>query len=820
MNNTNTQKFEDITLAQVGKILWRRKWIIIFIIFLSIGLAYLYLRYKTPLYSSEAKLKISLSTAMQQLNTPVIGGGGASAFMELEGQTELLRSELILSKVVQNLKLQTFYYSIGKVGYSEILGNKPIEVIITDKNKFTYQGKSLLIKFYEKEKLFDVLEAETEKIIKTHCKPNTECLPGFTLQTNVPVEKLLDRTFKVIVHPEKFWINYIKSRLFIKPIQGSVYEIQMKDANPYRCASVVNAICNQYLHSELKFQEKSYKQRLEFIDTLLTKIQTKLRDAEILLENFEKGKKIPLMEQKKSYASAQYSELKNEYKKMLYQKLELEGINNYIYNFFIPRLKKRKHPGKLVFFSETELPAIVQNTIEQINLLVEEREKLLELRTLENEKVKRLDARLLENAQSLLKAVKDARQSAMERIQKIKNELYKIEQDFLLFPQVERNYLPIKRQYEVNQELYHELLNTKFKVSIEKASLTSQSRILDKAFPPKIPVEPNRLKIWLLAILGGILIGVSLAIIVEALRKTIDYENDLANYKNLPIVGKIAKYKRPFLKDSLEFQLPAIYQPHSSISENFRQLRINLDFVLPRKEKTYFIGVSSTVSGEGKSFVALNLAATLSLLNKKVLLIDMDLRKPYLHSIINIGNMGNLSEDELGSSLASPGLSHLLLEITSNPDVELKDYINVTGIQNFYILPAGQKPPNPAELIASGGMEILMHKLQEKFDYVIIDTSPIGIVIDALPILQKCDAVLYIVRFHYSLQSFLQNPLELREKNILPKLYLTLNGMPKSENTYGYGSYYYRSKYKYYYYYQSAGEKSLWQRIKKFLRIS
>ncbi len=815
----NTQQFENITLGQVGKILWRKKWIIVIAVVLFLGFAYLYLRYKTPLYSSEAKLKIAVTSTFQEINSPSVGG--ASAFMELEGKTELLRSEVILSEVVEKLQLQTIYYSMGKFGYSEMARNIPVKVVIKEKDKFPYWSKSLLISFDNTGESFEVIEEKTEKLLKKDCKLNTECLPGFHLFAEVSPEKLADRTFKIVVYPQNFWVNYIKQRLIILPSQGSVYRIQMKDPNPIRCASVINGICKQYLQSELKFQEKSYNQRLAFIDTLLIKIQEELRKAEILLENYEKGQKIPLMEQKKSYAATQYAELNQEYKELLRQKFELESLQDYLKNFFIPGLKKREQPGKLVFFAGVEIPSVVKDAVEQINKLIEERAKLLELRTLENEKVKRLDARLLENVHSLLKAIEDARKNAVSQMAKIRRELFNLEREFLFFPQVERSYLPLKRQYEVNQNLYHELLNTKFQVSIEKASLTSRSRILDKARTPSAPIEPNRPKVWLFSFIGGLLVGIVLAIVLEISRKTIDYEADLAPFKNrLPIVGRIQKYERNIRKDSLEFQLPVIYKPHSSLAENFRQLRINLDFILPRHKSVKFIGVSSTVSGEGKSFTALNLAATFSLLDKKVLLIDMDLRKPYLHNIINVWGIDDTIEDNIGTAVPSPGLSQLLIEIQENENIEIRDFVNVTGIKNFYILPAGPKPPNPAELIASGGMEKLMQKLQEKFDYVIIDTSPIGIVIDALPILQKCDATLYILRFHYSLQSFLRNPLELREQEILTKLYCVLNGVPKSENTYGYGSYYYRSKYKYNYYYQSSDEKTLWQRIKSFLKLS
>jgi len=221
------------------------------------------------------------------------------------------------------------------------------------------------------------------------------------------------------------------------------------------------------------YKNVAYDQMLNFLDTLISKIKLELTEAEILLENYEKNKKIPIVENKKNYSTEKYFELKQEYKKLEYKLLELQSIKDFVKAHLIPKIKKRENISRLVFFTSMELPEIVVNMINEINELISQREILLESRTIENAKIISIDKKLLSLTENLITAVDEANKKIISRKSRVERQLRSLEKEILTFPKLEREFAPLKRQYEVNVELYYNLLSKKFDVSVEKSSITS-----------------------------------------------------------------------------------------------------------------------------------------------------------------------------------------------------------------------------------------------------------------------------------------------------------------------------------------------------------
>ncbi len=320
--------------------------------------------------------------------------------------------------------------------------------------------------------------------------------------------------------------------------------------------------------------------------------------------------------------------------------------------------------------------------------------------------------------------------------------------------------------YSINEGFYHKLIEKKAEYLISQAGYVSQNTILEKAIVPKSPISPIRNKIYPLFILIGLFAGAGFILIRYLLYDEIPSINVIQSYTDAPILGTIPAYKR----DIPVSQLLVNKKPNSIFSEAFRTIRSNLQFISHGAE-TKVITVSSTVSGEGKTFVAINLAGILAISGKKVILLDLDLRKPRIHLGFNTTN--------------EKGISTLLIGKHS-----LEECLKKSELHNFDYITAGPVPPNPAELASGKQMDDLVMELEELYDVVIIDTPPVGIVTDALSNLQRANYPIYVMKANVSKRHFIENVNNLIEKKNIDNLSIILNGVDvlnRRYGSYGYG---------------------------------
>jgi len=352
-------------------------------------------------------------------------------------------------------------------------------------------------------------------------------------------------------------------------------------------------------------------------------------------------------------------------------------------------------------------------------------------------------------------------------------------------PATEREYINIQREFDLNNTVYTYLLEKRAEAGIARASAVSSNRIIDRAEVfNSYRIKPKPKQNLIKAVALGFFIPVLLIFLIDFLNNKIIDKKDVEKSTQAPILGCINH-------NTYKSELPVNEKPGSTMAESFRSIRSNLKYFLKDNENAV-IAVSSTISGEGKTFISVNLANVLAILGKKVLVVGLDLRKPRIHKMLDIEN--------------NKGLSTYLSGIDKYNEI-----IQKTAIENLYYTPAGPIPPNPAELIESQKMKEFFDKARKEFDYIIIDTPPIAVVTDALLIASLTDMYLLVVRQRYTSKNTLGLIQELYRNKTLKNIGIVINDISVS-GYYGYGlrygysgGYGYNYGYNYYNYYGKYG---------------
>ena len=341
-------------------------------------------------------------------------------------------------------------------------------------------------------------------------------------------------------------------------------------------------------------------------------------------------------------------------------------------------------------------------------------------------------------------------------------------------PTQERQFVSIARQQEIKAGLYLMLLQKREENAITLAATANNAKIIDAAIPDEAPVAPKKIIILLAALMLGAGIPVIVIYLISLTQVTIEGRADVEKLTTLPVIGDIP------VADGLKGSSIAVFENQNNLmSETFRGIRTNLQFLLEEGQKV--VMVTSTVSGEGKSFVSANTAISLSLLGKKVVIVGLDIRKPGLNKVFN------LSTKEQG-----------ITQFLTNPKRNIMDLVQQSDINsNLFILPGGAVPPNPTELLARKGLDEAIEQLKQHFDYVVLDTAPVGMVTDTQLISRIADLTVYVCRADYTRKSEFSLVNELAATNKLPCISIAINGLDLNKKKYGY--YYGYGKYGKYY---------------------
>ena len=755
-------------------------WFVVSII-ICIACAWGYLRLTTPIYNISATVLIkdekkgggaSMSSDLEKMGLE----GFVSSSSNVDNEIEVLRSKSLAREVVNNLGLFVTYMDEDEFPSKELYHTSPVLVSLTHQEADKLPGRmeinmilqptgalGVQITVGEKEyrKQFDKLPAvfpTDEGTIAFFANNDTlsaVCPENITNERHITA--FINRPFSVLK-------EYVNS-LSIAPTSKttSVVVISLENTNTRRGRDYINKLLEMYNINANNDKNEVAQKTAEFIDERIGIISKELGSTEQDLENFKRSAGITDLSSEAQIALTGNAE---------YEKKRVE--NQTQINLVMDLQRYMKGNEYEVLPSNIGLQdAASAGAIDRYNQMLVERKRLLRTSTENNPTIINLDTSIRAmrtNVQATLDATLKGLQITKEDLAREASRYSRRINDA---PTQERQFVSIARQQEIKSGLYLMLLQKREENAITLAATANNAKIIDEALADDNPISPKKMLVYLAALVLGVGLPVGVIYLIGLTKFKIEGRADVEKLTSLPVVGDIP------LADEKTGSIAVFENQNNLMSETFRNVRTNLQFMLENGKNV--ILVTSTISGEGKSFISANLAISLSLLGKKVVIVGLDIRKPGLNKVFNI-----------------PKKEHGITQYLTNTTANLMDFVQPSDInKNLFILPGGTVPPNPTELLARGGLEKAIETLKANFDYVILDTAPVGMVTDTLLIGRVADLSVYVCRADYTHKAEFTLINELAENNKLPNLCIAVNGLDLNSRKYGY--YYGYGKYGKYY---------------------
>ncbi len=751
---------DTFDLELLIEIVKRKLVLSLLILLLATTGAYLYLRYTPRIYSASAIIQINKDEIDEETINKF---DDFSSGNSLQNLIELLRSKEFLKRIAAKLPLSVSYFSEGTFLDTEYYKNAPFFVEVKDLPAFLY-GATIYINFIS-DKQYVVNINHDGHIREFTFKTNTwESLFEGKIYLNISdllrikqkSDNIKNNRFYIKLYTVEQSITTHMSGLQVSILNQNANTIEIKhlSQNPDKSSDIVNTIAEDFMKFNVEKKQEKADKILRFIEEQLTIVYSNLESAESALKNFKYKHNISNVVRHglpTNIGNFKEKENNNEQQQNLLDELEYALSNNGPLNTY----------DMISSFSSSKSEGMIVNFLNAIQQLESEKEKMLINVTANNLNIKVIDKQI-ENQKKLLGEFIQASKDKLSIVQKINSEKLENKSD----PETdydEIEFSKLQRIYSIHSNYYNGLIERKTHYLISRAGNVTQNLILEKSISPKKYISPNNSQIIVLSLGIALFLIFASVFINYLMHNEINTASDIRQYTNSPILGSI-----PYIKKAGKYsQLFAENKSTSMFTESLRSIRSNLDFV-SNNEANRIIAVSSTISGEGKTFVAINLGAVIAFTGKKVILLDMDLRKPKIH-------IGFDSDND-------KGISTILINKTS-----YKECIKNTSIPNFHYITAGPIPPNPSEMAMSGSVDQLIEQLKSEYDTIIIDTPPIGIVSDAVFSFQRCDIAIYVAKSNYSKKNFINNINYLvKEKNI-KNLGIILNGAKIKQKGYGYG---------------------------------
>ena len=749
--------------------------------------AWVYLYTSTPVYNISSTVLIKddkkggsagMLSGLESLGLD----GMISSSQNIDNEIEVLRSKTIVKEVVEDLGLYISYADEDEFPSRNMYKTSPVQVSLTPQEadlleepmmvKMALQPQGSMdvtvkIDDDEYQKHFEKLPAvfPTDKgTLAFFLTPDSVLSSKRTLEETTNLEKTT-RNITATINKPLTVAKWCCKNMTIEPTSKttSVAVISLKNSNVQRGKDFINKLLEMYNINTNNDKNEVAQKTAEFINERIGIISKELGSTEKDLESFKRGAGITDLTSDAQIALTGSAE---------YEKKRVE--NQTQINLLQDLQKYMQNEGYEVLPSNIGLQDLnLAAAINRYNDVLVERKRLLRTSTENNPTIINLD--------TSISAMKENVQVSLDRVLRglfitkadLDREASRYSRRISEAPGQEREFVSIARQQEIKAGLYLMLLQKREENAITLAATANNAKIIDEAIADDAPVAPRSKITYLIALILGVGIPVGVIYLLELTKFKIEGRADVEKLTSAPIVGDIP------LTDEKQGAIAVFENQNNLMSETFRNVRTNLQFMLGNDKKV--ILVTSTVSGEGKSFISGNLAISLSLLGKKVVIVGLDIRKPGLNKVFNI------SKREQG-----------ITQYLANPEKNLMDLVQLSDVsKNLYILPGGTVPPNPTELLARDGLDKAIETLKKNFDYVILDTAPVGMVTDTLLIGRVADLSVYVCRADYTRKNEYTLINELIDGNKLPNLCTVINGLDLKKRKYGY--YYGYGKYGKYY---------------------
>jgi tyrosine-protein kinase Etk/Wzc len=756
----NTSDYEGIDLDK-GLTVLRKSIVWVALIFIVANLsAYLIIRWTKPLYESNSELKLDVETNASELGLTTLGEN--KNLNIISGEIELIRSKLFFNKVIENFDLDVFYFTTGSILDDEKYNTSPFVIEYDLKNNLLYDRKIKV----------EVVNKSTFKINFTGNEGDSETYQFGEKITNENIELILlttkffdpngDRNHFFTINSKEHLIKYLEGNLSVVPLNlnANTIKISFQDHNAVKARDLINAIDSIYLNYSQDEKNLENNQKINWLNTELKNIEHQLEGFENYFENFT-------IENRTNNLDVDLQktiEYINEIDSQRYELTKRKNVSNQLFN----QLEKDQIE-KITNINPNQFPKFISESIVSLITLINERDKLRLSYTESTFALTRKDNEIINvksNLQNQLSSLTKKYVSDLKDLDRKKNTLQK---NFVELPGKSTEFNKNQRFFKLYEEFYLSLMQSKAEFQIAQAGTTTQFKILSTATLGTQPISPDKLIVHGIGLVAGLIFSLFFVGVRYLLHNKISTLHELEKLTNAPILGHIPEEREKMESTALIVDK----KPKSAVSESLRSIRTNIDFMISKSPQRV-ISVTSTIGGEGKTFVAVNLGAIIAMSKKKVIVLDLDMRKPRVHMSI-------------GNDNPNKGVSTILINKST-----VTECITKTHIENLDYINAGPTPPNPSELLLNGEFDMLLSKLKVDYDVIILDTPPVGLVTDGILAMKKADLAIYIVRANYSQRSFLKTLNRLITVNQFKNMAVVLNALPLlRSNNYGYGYGYY-----------------------------
>jgi capsular exopolysaccharide synthesis family protein len=761
--NTNKSELWNLTLKDLFYKYVRFLPLFLLSVAIALFLAFAYLRYTTQIYSATGAMLIKnqeQSSKSDKIEDIIAGGNHQQ---NIQNEIEVLKSLPLMERVVNRLKLQFSYTAKGKIKDYNIYRQGPFimeafEIVDSTRNfsqdiKFVNAGE---FHINNEPTLFKL-----EQIIRNQYG---------VFRLTKKMTPIAGSEYKVTWDPSESIASGLAGGVKVQPKTAgtTILSISLQSTNAQMAADIINGLMLEYDSLTVEEKNHSNDQMLSFINSRLLAMNLELDTLQLKFLNYkQQNNLIDIDKQTGDY----FTRLGDVDKSTIDQQFRL-GLAEEITNY----LKNKKNQYTQVTPSSLTLEDITLN--EQVSLYNKaqlERQALVDANVpLQNPAIKEAEGQIEKVRQNILESVNNIRLALNSSINTLKARSTSEQSKLERLPFKLKEYVEMERQINTKLALYTLLEGKKEEAAIARASTISNSSIVDKATASNVPVKPNRRTIQILAILVGIGLPALLIFVGEVLNDKISTRFDIEKLTQAPILGEIG---HSFADNTLVVNRTS----RTMVAEQFRIIRSNLQYVVNKPDKSIIILVTSSFSGEGKSFISTNMAAVLALAGKKTIILEFDIRKPKVLSGLHMSKR--------------PGITNFLMG-----KAELEELIApVPEHDNLFVLACGPVPPNPSEMLLDSKVADLFTKLNGAFEVIIIDTAPVGMVSDALTLSKFVDCTLYLVRQGHTFKKQIALIDELYRENKLPKVSIVINDVKNKPGYgyYGYGRYGYGYGYGY-----------------------
>lgn len=766
----NLEINQEIDYIKIFKILWSRWYWIASTLAICIISAYIYLWFTPETYTTSASMKLEKSnTEISNLFKGNFGGPGKT----IEAESYVIKSNSLLENAIGRLDYRVSYYIAGRFRTKEMYPYKPFVVKIIKEDTLQRHRGNYLFKKIDRDKFSLSIKDENQNVSIKKKFGELFTFQGYTMVIEDSSKTDYADYFFKVNHREDL-INRVAVGLSIKELGKSTNIMQLSavDENPYFAKDIVNAIMKEYVFLDEQNKSQGGHATIAFINSQLKIMSDELKASQNTLKDYKVANKVSAIG---SFTQSRERRFTN-YQEQLVA-LKTQNIN---LDIFEQQIKNNKDKVYLNFNIEGETGSFLKSLIEKLNALLIERSGKLVTYNEKSNPIIELDRQIFDIKEAIVRNIKSFRDRQNKFIANLENELRSADESLSVVPGVEQNLTNLQRTYDINEKVYSLLLSRKLESEIALSAISSGVTIVNEAPLSYQLVEPQKARIYSSSVLIGIILSLGVIVLVRVVNPYVYDKETVESLTNMPIIGVVKTF--PTKLDKSNKQVLSLEKPKSVFAESIRSVRTNLSFLASEKNSKV-ICITSEISGEGKSFMTINLASTLSLIDKTVVIIAADLRKSKMHKAFEVDN--------------DKGLSTYLAN-----QHQIEDVLLQTHVEGLDFIPSGPNPPNPSELIQSERMKILVDYLATKYDYVLIDTAPIGLVSDSVPLIRQSDINIFVIRSGVSRIGASTIPNKLSREFGLSNMVIILNAF-SNDSLYSryYSTNYANSYYESYYYY-------------------